>query len=86
MMRLKMNDEMSVPVVEDKCTCGTKTCGAVRHIEDLSAEVDTLRSELRRCERMNAEDNRKLWYKIGGVMVALAALLPTGWAGFLGLI
>ena len=76
-----------VPVVEnEKCGCGSGKCGAVRHIEDLSAEVDTLRSELRRCERTHAEDNRKLWYKLGGVMIALAAVLPTGWATFLGLI
>lgn len=78
----------TVPMVKsDECSCGSgRTCGAVRHIEDLSAEVDTLRAELRKCERQHAEDNRKLWYKIGGVMVALAAVLPTGWAGFLGLI
>ena len=75
-----------VPVIEDKCSCGSGKCGAVRHIEDLSAEVDTLRSELRKCERQHAEDCRKLWYKLGGVMIALAAVLPTGWATFLGLI
>ena len=76
-----------IPVVEDeKCSCGTGRCGAVRHIEDLGAEVDTLRAELRKCERQHAEDCRRLWYKIGGVIVALAAVLPTGWATFLGLI
>lgn len=58
----------------------------MRHIEDLAHDVDVLRSEVRRCERTQAEDNRKLWYKIGGVMIALAAVLPTGWATFLGLI
>lgn len=86
---MKMND-LEIPNVMnpagDRCTCGTKTCGAIRHIEDLGAEVDELRRELRACERHHAEDTRKLWFKIGGVMVALAAVLPTGWAAFLGLI
>lgn len=75
-----------VPVIEDKCSCGTGKCGAVRHIEDLSEDVDKLRAELRKCERDHAEDCRKLWFKLGGVMIALAAVLPTGWATFLGLI
>lgn len=86
MMKLKMSDEMSVPVVEEKCGCGSGKCGAVRHIEDLSEDVDKLRAELRKCERDHAEDCRKLWFKLGGVMIALAAVLPTGWATFLGLI
>ena len=87
---MKMNDDMTIPVTNpagDKCTCGgTKNCAAVRHIEDLGAEVDELRRELRACERHHAEDCRRLWFKIGGVMVALAAVLPTGWAAFLGMI
>ncbi len=58
----------------------------MRHIEDLSEDVDKLRAELRKCERDHAEDCRKLWFKLGGVMIALAAVLPTGWATFLGLI
>ena len=74
-----------VPVV-DKCSCGTGKCGAVRHIEDLAHEVDKLQAELRKCERQQAEDCRKLWFKIGGIVVALAAVLPPGWAAFLGLI
>ena len=61
-------------------------CQGVRHIEDLGAEVDELRRELRACERHHAEDCRRLWYKIGAVMAALAAVLPTGWAAFLGMI
>lgn len=81
-----MKPSETIPVKNDECGCGGKTCGAVRHIEDLAHEVDVLRSEVRRCERTQAEDNRKLWYKIGGVMIALAAVLPTGWATFLGLI
>jgi len=76
----------TIPVKSDGCTCGGKTCGAVRHIEDLSEDVDKLRAELRKCERNQAEDNRRLWFKLGGVMIALAAVLPTGWATFLGLI
>ena len=64
--------------------CGT--CGAVRHIEDLSHDVDVLRAELRRCEKANSEDARRLWFTVGGLIVASGALLPTGWASFLGLI
>lgn len=82
-----MND-LEIPLVEaeDKCSCGSGKCGAVRHIEDLGHEVDKLQAELRKCERQHAEDTRRLWFKIGGVMIALAAVLPTGWATFLGLI
>lgn len=65
---------------------GCRTCGAVRHIEDLSHDVDVLRAELRRCEKADSENTRRLWFKVGGLIVALGALLPTGWATFLGLI
>lgn len=84
---MKMND-LEIPMSEKHAcgTCGTHNCQAVRHIEDVAADVDELRRELRMCERHHAEDTRRLWFKIGGVMVALAAVLPTGWAAFLGLI
>lgn len=75
-----MENDLDIPIKE-----GYK-CGAVRHIEDLSHDVDLLRSELRRCEKTTAEDTRRLWCKVGGLIVALGALLPTGWASFLGLI
>lgn len=75
------------PLGHSACgSCAGKTCGAVRHIEDLSHDVDVLRAELRRCEKANSEDTRRLWFKVGGLIVALGALLPTGWATFLGLI
>ena len=81
------NSDLEIPIQEPAgCSCGGKTCGAVRHIEDLSHDVDLLRSELRRCEKTNAEETRRLWFKIGGLIVALAAVLPTGWATVLGLI
>ena len=78
-----MENDLEIPIKE---ACTGKTCGAVCHIEDLSHDVDVLRAELRRCEKTNAEDTRRLWYKVGGLIVALGALLPTGWASFLGLI
>ena len=75
------------PLGHSACgSCAGKTCGAVRHIEDLSHDVDVLRAELRRCEKANSEDTRRLWFKVGGLIVALGTLLPTGWASFLGLI
>lgn len=80
-----MENDLGIPIKE-ACSCGGKTCGAVRHIEDLSHDVDLLRSELRRCEKTSAEDTRRLWFKVGGLIVALGALLPTGWASLLGLI
>ena len=81
------NSDLDIPIQESAgCNCGGKTCGAVRHIEDLSHDVDVLRAELRRCEKANSEDTRRLWFKVGGLIVALGALLPTGWASFLGLI
>ena len=80
------NIDLEIPIQEPAgCSCGGKTCGAVRHIEDLSHDVDVLRAELRRCEKTNAEETRRLWFKIGGLIVALAAVLPTGWATVLGL-
>ena len=81
------NSDLEIPIQEPAgCNCGGKQCGAVRHIEDLSHDVDVLRAELRRCEKANSEDTRRLWFKVGGLIVALGALLPTGWASFLGLI
>lgn len=67
-------------------TCGTHTCAAVRHIEDVAAELDVLRREVRACERHHAEDIRGLWIKIAAIAAAVAAVVPTGWATFLGLI
>lgn len=61
-------------------------CGAVRHIEDLSHEVDTLRAELRRCERQHSEDIRRLWAKLAVVIAAVVTVLPTGWNYILGMI
>ena len=81
------NSDLEIPIQEPAgCSCGGKTCGAVRHIEDLSHDVDLLRSELRRCEKANAEETRKLWFRVGGLIAALGTVLPTGWAAFLGLI
>ena len=84
---MKMND-LEIPMSEKHTcgTCGTHNCQAVRHIEGVAADLDELRRELRACERHHAEDCRRLWFKIGGGMVALAAVLPTGWAAFLGMI
>ncbi len=69
-----------VPVLE------AHKCGAIRHIEDLSHEVDVLRSELRRCERQHSEDIRKLWAKLAVVIAAVVTVLPTGWNYILGII
>ena len=80
-----MKNDLDIPI-QDSCSCSGKTCGAVCHIEDLSHDVDVLRAELRRCEKANSEDTRRLWFKVGGLIVALGALLPTGWASFLGMI
>lgn len=79
------SSDLDVPI-QEVCDCRGRSCGAVRHIEDLSHDVDVLRTELRRCEKANSEDTRRLWFKVGGLIVALGALLPTGWATFLGLI
>lgn len=61
-------------------------CGAIRHIEDLGHEVDTLRAELRRCERQHSEDIRKLWVKLAVVIAAVVTVLPTGWDYIIGMI
>ena len=83
-----LKNDLEIPMSEKHTcgTCGTHNCQAVRHIEDVAADLDELRREVRACERHQAEDCRRLWFKIGGVMVALAAVLPTGWAAFLGMI
>lgn len=81
-------NDMEIPVLtvpQPTGGCNGK-CGAVRHIEDLAHDVDMLRAELRKCERSHSEDVRKLWMKIVAVAAAVAAVVPTGWATFLGLI
>ena len=79
------SSDLDIPI-QEPCNCSGKSCGAVRHIEDLSHDVDVLRAELRRCEKANSEDTRRLRVTAGRLTVALGALLPTGWASFLGLI
>ena len=61
-------------------------CGAIRHIEDLSHDVDELRRELRSCERHHAEDIRKLWVKVAVITAAIVTFVPTGWNYLLGVI
>ena len=81
-MEKMTNSDLEIPI-QEPAGCN---CGAVRHIEDLSHDVDLLRAELRRCEKANAEETRRLWFRVGGLIVALGAVLPTGWATLLGLI
>ena len=87
-----MFNDLEIPLIKkaepaESCgTCGTKTCAAVRHIEDVAAELDELRREVRQCERHHAEDIRKLWLKIGALVAVVMTVVPTGWASFLGLI
>lgn len=87
-MSSRPKNDLEIPMTEGcgSCSCGTKQCGAVRHIEDLAHEVDVLRGELRRCERQHSEDCRKLWYKIGAMLLALAVLMPAGWTDILAVI
>ena len=80
-----MKNDLEIPI-QDGCSCSGKTCGAVRHIEDLSHDVDVLRAELRRCEKANSADTRRLWFNVAGLIVALGTLPPTGCASLLGLI
>lgn len=79
-----MKMDLEIPTIKNEESCGT--CKAIRHIEDVAHDVDVLRAEVRRSEKQHAEDIRRLWFKVGGLIVALGALLPTGWASFLGLI
>lgn len=75
-----------VPVIEDKCSCGSGKCGAVRHIEQMQDDLDGRMRELRMAEKQYNEAIRKLCLKAVGLVVILAAALPTAWASFLGLI
>ena len=76
-----MKMDLEIPTIKNE-----ESCKAIRHIEDVAHDVDVLRAELRRSEKQHAEDCRKLWFKIGGILVMLAAVVPTGWASFLGMI
>lgn len=75
-----------VPVVEDKCSCGTGRCGAVKHIEQMQDDLEERMRELRVAEKQYNEAIRRLCLKAVGLVVILAAALPTAWATFLGLI
>lgn len=86
-LEIPLIKKAEVPAPDGACgTCGTKTCAAVRHIEDVAAELDELRREVRMTERHHAEDMKKLWYKIGALVAVVVTLVPSGWACFLGLI
>lgn len=87
-MRRRTEIESPKTPNEDVPICGSTghKCGALKSIEELSHDTDRLYDEIRRMRKEHNEDCRQLWYKIGGLVVALAAVLPTGWASFLGLI
>lgn len=74
-----MPETETIPVVQHECQ-------AVRHIEDLACELDELRHEVRASERRHSEDMSRIWRRIGAMMLAIAAVLPSGWAAVLGLI
>ena len=74
-------------VKSDECSCGGgRKCGAVVHIEEMQENLDVRMAELRRAEKEYNEAVRKLMLKSISLVVILAGLLPTAWAGFLGLI
>jgi hypothetical protein len=52
------------------------TCQAVRHIEDVSAELDELRREVRANERHISERITKIWVRIGALTIALGFVTP----------
>lgn len=56
--------------------CGG-ACGAVRHIEDVAADLDELRREVRSSERYSEEQVRKLWIRLSCLIVIIGAILPT---------
>lgn len=76
-----MKMDLEIPTIKNE-----ESCKAIRHIEDVAHDVDVLRAEVRRSEKQHAEDIRRLWFKVGGILVMLAAVVPTGWASFLGMI
>ena len=51
-------------------------CQAVRHIEDVSAELDELRREVRANERHISERITKIWVRIGALTIALGFVTP----------
>ena len=81
-----MRNDLEVPVAEEKCKCGSGKCGAVSHIEKMQEDLDERMRELRVAEKQYNEAIRKLCLKAVGLVVILAAALPTAWATFLGLI
>ena len=82
---MQMN-EMEIPVTEEKCKCGSGKCAAVGHIEQMQGDLEERMRELRVAEKQYNEAIRRLCVKAVGLVVILAAALPTAWATFLGLI
>ena len=70
-----MKPSETIPVKNDECTCGGKTCGAVTRINEMQENLDVRMAELRRAEKDYNEAVRKLMLKSIGLVVILAGLL-----------
>lgn len=62
--------ETDLPIVSDH------TCQAVRHIEDVSAELDELRREVRASERHTSDRIARIWARLAVLTVAVALVVP----------
>ncbi len=61
---------------KNEITVHRHTCQAVRHIEDVSAELEELRREVRANERHVSEKITKIWIRIGALTIALGFVTP----------
>ena len=72
----KTEKTTEVPVLSECGTCGGHTCQAVRHIEDVSAELDELRREVRASERHTSDRIARIWARLACLTVDVAFAVP----------
>lgn len=60
----------------NEITVHQHSCQAVRHIEDVSADLEELRREVRASERHTSDRIARIWARIACLTVAVAFVVP----------
>lgn len=67
---------MTMMPEKNEITVHTHACQAVRHIEDVSADLEELRREVRASERHTSDRIARIWGRIACLTVAVAFVAP----------
>lgn len=82
MVTMMPEDDIKLKVInkDDSCTCGTKSCAAVRHVEDVGHQVDQLELRVERLGMELRKSARDMWFRLGllGGMMTVVLVVTYG--------